>query len=83
MHCSRLIAEALDPDSKVSAVQVSNKLKQLGLKIAPKKGMLQVDKLLSDGGTNQLMEAATATREESVHPVCSNNTGRSLARQSL
>ncbi|OVA16539.1 Timeless protein [Macleaya cordata] len=42
-HCTRLIAEALDPDGKVSPVQVSNKLKQLGLKVASKKRMLRVD----------------------------------------
>ncbi|KAJ4705908.1 Timeless protein [Melia azedarach] len=35
--CSRLIAESLDPDGKVSAAQVSNKLRQLGLQVAPKK----------------------------------------------
>ncbi|GMP24662.1 hypothetical protein CsSME_00001849 [Camellia sinensis var. sinensis] len=40
-HCSRLIAEALDQDGKVSPVQVSNKLRQLGLRVLPKKRMLQ------------------------------------------
>ncbi|CAL5367424.1 unnamed protein product [Camellia sinensis] len=40
-HCSRLIAEALDQDGKVSLVQVSNKLRQLGLRVLPKKRMLQ------------------------------------------
>ncbi|RVW94521.1 Protein timeless-like [Vitis vinifera] len=81
-HCSRLIAEALDPDCKVSPVQVSNKLKQLGLKIAPKKRMLQVDVPLSDS-TNQLMEEARAVGEESAHLVCSNNSEGSLVRKSL
>ena len=83
-HCSRLIAEALDPDCKVSPVQVSNKLKQLGLKIAPKKKkrMLQVDVPLSDG-TNQLMEEARAVGEESAPLVSSNNPEGSLVRKSL
>ncbi|KAH9677425.1 Timeless family protein [Citrus sinensis] len=36
-NCSRCIAESLDPDGKVSAAQVSNKLKQLGVKVAPKR----------------------------------------------
>ncbi|XVF12596.1 hypothetical protein REPUB_Repub08aG0132500 [Reevesia pubescens] len=36
-NCSRLIAKSLDPDGGISIAQVSNKLKQLGLKIAPKK----------------------------------------------
>ncbi|KAL7254194.1 hypothetical protein ACSBR1_008571 [Camellia fascicularis] len=40
-HCSRLIAEALDQDGKVSPVQVSNKLRQLGLRVLPKKRTLQ------------------------------------------
>lgn len=39
LHCSRIIAEGLDPDGKVSAAQVSNKLKQLGLKSAQRKRM--------------------------------------------
>ncbi|KAH9677433.1 Timeless family protein [Citrus sinensis] len=36
-NCSCRIAESLDPDGKVSAAQVSNKLKQLGVKVAPKR----------------------------------------------
>ncbi|RVW94517.1 hypothetical protein CK203_030871 [Vitis vinifera] len=64
-HCSHLIAEALDPDCKVSPVRVSNKLKQLGLKIAPKKRMLQVDVALSNG-SNQIMEEARAVGERSA-----------------
>ncbi|KAL5813132.1 hypothetical protein ACOSQ3_028082 [Xanthoceras sorbifolium] len=36
-NCSRLIAESLAADGKVSAAQVSNKLKQLGFQVAPKK----------------------------------------------
>ncbi|CAL5364455.1 unnamed protein product [Camellia sinensis] len=40
-HCSRLIAEALNQDGKVSPVQVSNKLRQLGLRVLPKKRTLQ------------------------------------------
>ena len=64
-HCSPLIAEALDPDCKVSPVRVSNKLKQLGLKIAPKKRMLQVDVALSNG-SNQIMEEARAVGERSA-----------------
>ncbi|KAI4348017.1 hypothetical protein L6164_008780 [Bauhinia variegata] len=36
-HCSRRIAEVLDPDGKISPAQISNKLKKLGLKVAPRK----------------------------------------------
>ncbi|XP_010261437.1 PREDICTED: protein timeless homolog isoform X2 [Nelumbo nucifera] len=38
-HCSRLIAEALEHSRKVSPVQVSNKLKQLGLKTSKKRNL--------------------------------------------
>uniref|UniRef100_A0A2N9IHE7 Reverse transcriptase zinc-binding domain-containing protein n=1 Tax=Fagus sylvatica TaxID=28930 RepID=A0A2N9IHE7_FAGSY len=48
-HCSRLIAEVLDPDGKVSPAQISNKLRQLGLKVAPRKKMRYVDKHEGDG----------------------------------
>lgn len=40
--CSRLIAEDLDPDGRVSSLQVSNKLKQLGLISAPRKRIRHV-----------------------------------------
>ncbi|XP_021295364.1 protein timeless homolog isoform X3 [Herrania umbratica] len=36
-NCIRLIAESLGPDGGILPAQVSNKLKQLGLKVAPKK----------------------------------------------
>ncbi|KAF5732400.1 protein timeless [Tripterygium wilfordii] len=36
-NCSSLIAQSLDPDGKISAAQVSNKLEQLGLQVVPKK----------------------------------------------
>ncbi|CAI8604387.1 unnamed protein product, partial [Vicia faba] len=36
-NCSRLIAEELDPDGKISPAQISNKLKKLGLTIASRK----------------------------------------------
>ncbi|KAI8564941.1 hypothetical protein RHMOL_Rhmol03G0222300 [Rhododendron molle] len=49
-HCSRLIAEELDPDGKVSPVQVSNKLRRLGLGVPRQKRRLQA------GGPIQLEE---------------------------
>ncbi|XP_058100318.1 uncharacterized protein LOC131245111 isoform X3 [Magnolia sinica] len=52
-QCSHLIAEALDPDGKVSPSQVSCKLKQLGLKVASKKKMPNVDEPFS-GGDDQV-----------------------------
>ncbi|XP_059067114.1 uncharacterized protein LOC131079685 isoform X2 [Cryptomeria japonica] len=47
-RCSFMIAEALDPNGKFSTVQVSRKLKQLGLKLASSKHKSGIDKLLSD-----------------------------------
>ncbi|KAK8324286.1 hypothetical protein V6Z12_A12G288500 [Gossypium hirsutum] len=37
-NCSRLIADSLDPSGGVLPAQVSNKLKQLGLKLHQRKG---------------------------------------------
>ncbi|KAL5568467.1 hypothetical protein UlMin_025042 [Ulmus minor] len=48
-HCTRLIAEHLDPDGKVSSVQVSKKLKQFGLKCASKKRLRHADKSIHNG----------------------------------
>lgn len=36
-NCSHLIADSLDPSGGLLPAQVSNKIKQLGLKVAPKK----------------------------------------------
>ncbi|KAL7003535.1 hypothetical protein U1Q18_004688 [Sarracenia purpurea var. burkii] len=48
-HCSRLIAEELDPDGKVSPAQISNKLRRLGLVVPPKKMMLQARASIQPG----------------------------------
>ncbi|PON58258.1 Timeless protein [Parasponia andersonii] len=42
-NCSRLIAEDLDPDGKISSFQVSKKLKELGLKCALRKRIRHTD----------------------------------------
>lgn len=47
--CCRLIAEVLDPDGKVSRAQISNKLKQLGLKVAPRKKIRYGDEHEGEG----------------------------------
>lgn len=52
-HCSRRIAEVLDPDGKISPAQVSNRLKFLGLAVAPRKKMGDADRPLSTS-PNQL-----------------------------
>ncbi|KAJ8752854.1 hypothetical protein K2173_008589 [Erythroxylum novogranatense] len=56
--CSRLIAESLDPDGQISAAQVSNKLKQLGLRVASKKRRRLVDTPTS-AEPKQAMEIGT------------------------
>ncbi|XP_068659821.1 uncharacterized protein [Aristolochia californica] len=42
-NCSHLIAEALDPEGRISPVQVSAKLKRLGLKVVSKGKMHRAD----------------------------------------
>ncbi|CAJ1976983.1 unnamed protein product [Sphenostylis stenocarpa] len=58
-HCSRRIAEVLDPDGKISPAQISNTLKRLGLTAAPRRkmgdndaeGLLSTSPNQLDGGT--------------------------------
>ncbi|XWS48502.1 hypothetical protein CRYUN_Cryun13aG0083200 [Craigia yunnanensis] len=52
-NCSRLIAESLDPDSGIFPAQVSNKLKQLGLKVAPKKRIRDGGRTFTAGSDQQ------------------------------
>ncbi|BFG23444.1 hypothetical protein CerSpe_097180 [Prunus speciosa] len=48
-NCSHLIAKALDPDGRVSPVQISNKLKQLGLKVVRRKRLRHAQESVSTG----------------------------------
>ncbi|KAK9121617.1 hypothetical protein Syun_019234 [Stephania yunnanensis] len=54
-NCSRLIAEALDPSGGISPLQVSSKLKQLGLMVVSKKQKFHGDGP-TDGVDNQNAE---------------------------
>ncbi|KAK9145270.1 hypothetical protein Sjap_005173 [Stephania japonica] len=54
-NCSRLIAEALDPSGGISPVQVSSKLKQLGLMVVSKKQKFHGDEP-TDGVDNRNAE---------------------------
>ncbi|KAA8539990.1 hypothetical protein F0562_026682 [Nyssa sinensis] len=74
-HCSRLIAEALNPDGKVSPVQVSNKLRQLGLKTRPKRRMLHA------GGSNELREDGTVLGSDITVPYMNDLEESSPPRQ--
>ncbi|XP_027367392.1 protein timeless homolog [Abrus precatorius] len=46
-HCSRCIAEVIDPDGKISPAQISNILKKLGLRVVPMKKMVDAEGSLS------------------------------------
>ncbi|XP_057950492.1 uncharacterized protein LOC131145435 isoform X2 [Malania oleifera] len=78
-RCSHLIAEALDLDRKVSPVQVFNMLKRLGIKLKPRKNMLDTD-IPFAGGPNELGNEKAL--ESGHHPLDSNDLDGSLLRTS-
>ena len=65
-HCNRLIAEGLDPDGKVSPVQVSNKLRQLGLRVPSKKRMIQPGEVEGASGSESNLPNKHELKESSV-----------------
>ncbi|XP_057480402.1 uncharacterized protein LOC130767528 [Actinidia eriantha] len=65
-HCSRLIAEGLDPDGKVSPVQVSNKLRQFGLRVPSKKRMTQPGEVEGASGSESNLPNKHELKESSV-----------------
>ncbi|KAI3956425.1 hypothetical protein MKX01_016838 [Papaver californicum] len=67
-HCARLIAKSLDPDGNVSPARVSNKLKQLGLKVQ-KKRMLSADdgKMMSEKNNTLADLEKSSLLERSSH----------------
>ncbi|KAK9292038.1 hypothetical protein L1049_019992 [Liquidambar formosana] len=81
-NCSHLIAEALDLDGKVSPVQVSNKLKHLGLKVPSKKRMLRANGTHS-GSPDQLREGGSLLESEITLLNSSNFDESSTMRQPL
>lgn len=70
-HCACLIEKSLDPDGNVSPAQVSNKLKQLGLKVEKKrmlsaddgKMMSEKENTLADLEESSLLERSTHSRK--------------------
>ncbi|KAH7684774.1 Timeless C-terminal protein [Dioscorea alata] len=54
-QCSRLIAEAMDPDGKITAVHVSAKLRRLGLMISGRKRFVSDD---VPGSSNKLKDSS-------------------------
>ncbi|GAV84903.1 TIMELESS domain-containing protein/TIMELESS_C domain-containing protein [Cephalotus follicularis] len=79
-NCCHLIAESLDPEGEVSAAQVYNKLKQLELRVAPKKRMRRAGGPFSVDPT-QPWEGSSMERESALHN--SINLEGSLRRQPL
>ncbi|KAK3010402.1 hypothetical protein RJ639_012889 [Escallonia herrerae] len=57
-NCNQLIAEALDLEGRILPVQISKKLKELGVKFPTRKRMLHT------GTSNQIREEATASGSE-------------------
>ncbi|KAJ0042371.1 hypothetical protein Pint_17594 [Pistacia integerrima] len=80
-NCSHLIAESLDADGKVSAAQVSNKLKQLGFKVPSKKMMRHTGDIFTAGPDEPGEEQNTFEIENNVHN--SNDPEGNLLRQPL
>ncbi|XP_044504324.1 protein timeless homolog isoform X2 [Mangifera indica] len=80
-NCSHLIAESLNADGKVSAAQISNKLKQLGFKVPSKKRVRHTGEPFA-AGPDEPQEGQNAIETENdVHN--SNELEGSLTRQSL
>ncbi|KAJ0098814.1 hypothetical protein Patl1_20274 [Pistacia atlantica] len=80
-NCSHLIAESLDADGKVSAAQVSNKLKQLGFKVPSKKRVRHTGGTFTAGPDEPGEEQKAVETENNVHN--SNDPEGSLLRQPL
>ncbi|KAJ0098812.1 hypothetical protein Patl1_20272 [Pistacia atlantica] len=80
-NCSHLIAESLDADGKVSAAQVSNKLKQLGFKFPSKKRVRHTGDTFTAGPDEPGEEPNAFEIENNVHN--SNDAEGSLLRQPL
>ncbi|XP_012090145.1 protein timeless homolog isoform X2 [Jatropha curcas] len=80
-NCSRLIAESLDSTGHISPVQVFNKLKQLGLKVVPKKRMRHADRTFSSTSSQPEEKGRMAEKENDLNS--SVDVDRTLLKQSL
>ncbi|XP_050141072.1 uncharacterized protein LOC126617037 isoform X1 [Malus sylvestris] len=83
-NCSHLIAEALDRDGKVSSAQISNKLKQLGLKVARRKRIRKAQESVSTGpsqidGDGRVEEALKTHSESKSQPLRARKRVRALS----
>lgn len=75
-NCSKLIAENLDNDVKVSPAQVSNKLRQMGLKVSQRKKRQYAD----EASSAENLEGESNV-EERNSPLNSNVFGKSSLNQ--
>ncbi|ONI25468.1 hypothetical protein PRUPE_2G304900 [Prunus persica] len=73
-NCSHLIAKALDPDGRVLPAQISNKLKQLGLKVVRRKRLRHAQESVSTGpsqidGDGRVVKAINSHCESNSQPL--------------
>ncbi|XP_015878277.3 uncharacterized protein LOC107414639 [Ziziphus jujuba] len=68
-NCIRLIAKEVDPDGKVSPAQISNRLKQLGLKPATRKRMRHTDEPDADERAEKAVHSNDLEESLSSRPV--------------
>lgn len=75
-RCSHMIAEALHADGKISAAQVSRKLKQLGLKVGSNKQKSQVVDLFNDEDDETAEDVEDGVLEKPISVGIHGKTGR-------
>lgn len=75
-RCSHMIAEALHSDGKISAVQVSRKLKQLGLKVGSNKQKSRVVELFNDEDDETAEEVEDGVLDKPLSVGIHGKTGR-------
>ncbi|XP_041011926.1 protein timeless homolog isoform X2 [Juglans microcarpa x Juglans regia] len=82
-RCSYMIAKALDSDGKFTAVQVSHKLKQLGLCV-PRRKMSEANKHLKDENLNDsFRDASNDSDDETLLSLMNRKAKRSLPQSKL
>ncbi|XP_061996707.1 uncharacterized protein LOC133714583 [Rosa rugosa] len=85
-NCSHLIAEALDPDGKISSTQISNKLKQLGLKVARRRRLRHAQESASaepsqTDGDGEVEETVITHHESKTRPLHTRKRVRGLSEE--
>ncbi|CAB4301968.1 unnamed protein product [Prunus armeniaca] len=83
-NCSHLIAKALDPDGRVLPAQISNKLKQLGLKVVRRKRLRHAQESVSTGpsqidGDGRVVKAVNTHCESNSQPLHTRKRVRAIS----